>query len=180
MKRYLAFGIIAALAACNPKPPLHGAGAATPTASSTAVPPLRVSGHGTAKQPVRIVGSEQKGNRKQYDLLARSFVSNGPPASATVTFKIVHVTFYAKSGTRLVADAPRAVLDQTANTVLLEGGVHAHNSAGVKLTCDQLVFNRATELLHGTGHVTIVSPSGLRATGSEFDSNVTLSDARMQ
>jgi LPS export ABC transporter protein LptC len=178
MKRLAALAC-AFLAACNPKPPPNSRSLVAPSASPTALP-LHVSGSGTATRPVRFVATEKKGNRKQFDLLAHSFVSNGQPGMTTITFHVVRVTFFAKDGTKLVAEAPRAVLDQTANDVRLEGGVTAHNSEGVKLNCDTLLYDRATEMLHGTGHVRIESPTGLSATGSKFESNVTLTDARMQ
>jgi lipopolysaccharide assembly outer membrane protein LptD (OstA) len=131
---------------------------------------------------MRIIQS--KGNRRQYVIIAQSFRgrTNNSGAAGTLngTFHDAHVTFYARDGSTLVADAPRAMIDQTAKTVTLLGGVHARNSAGVRLQCDRLVYDRTTELVHGAGHVKITSPDGTQASGSTFVSNVTLTSATMQ
>ena len=80
----------------------------------------------------------------------------------------------------LLAQAPTATIDQATGIVGLEGGVHARNSKGVTLQCDRLTYDHTTEMLHGEGHVIITDPDGLRATGNRFDSNVALTNARMQ
>ncbi|MDQ2865565.1 MAG: LPS export ABC transporter periplasmic protein LptC [Candidatus Eremiobacteraeota bacterium] len=176
---WIAFAATVALSACNPQVPK---GTATPPPSPTALASpalaLKISGNGTAQKPVRIVS--QKGNRKQYELITRSFVSNGAQGSARATFRNVHVTFFGKDGSTLIADAPRAQLDQTANTVELLGGVTAHNGSGMMLQCDDLLYNRTTEMIHGTGHVLITDPHGLHATGHRLDSDITLTNTKMQ
>lgn len=168
------------LAACNPQAPKGGAGTPTPSPvpTATASLALKISGNGTALKPVRIVS--QKGNRKQYELITRSFVSNGAQGAARATFRNVHVTFFAADGSTLVADAPRAILDQTANVVELAGGVKAHNSSGMTLDCDDMVYDRTTEMIHGTGHVVIRDANGLYATGHRLDSDITLTHTKMQ
>jgi LPS export ABC transporter protein LptC len=169
---------LAALSGCNPRvestpspPP-----SVSPTSSGLL---LRISGHGTAAQPVRIVG-QQRGNRRQYDLLARSYESIGAQGSERAHFVHVHITFYSKGGSTLVADAPQAVWDQLANTITLSGGVKARNDTGTTLSCDTLLYDNATEIVHGTGHVVIASKSGFRASGNRFDSNIALTRTRMQ
>ncbi|MEO9169907.1 MAG: LPS export ABC transporter periplasmic protein LptC [Candidatus Baltobacteraceae bacterium] len=177
--RPLATIALAGLAACNPQVP-KGAATASPSPSPAGSPgvSLKISGNGTAQRPMRMVQS--KGNRKQFDLIAHSFVSTGALGSARATFSNVHVTFFAKDGTTLVAEAPRALGDQTSNIVALSGGVKAHNNAGMTLRCDDLVYNRTTEMIHGTGHVIITDGRGLRATGHRFDSDITLTHTKMQ
>jgi LPS export ABC transporter protein LptC len=175
----MALGVFTALCACNPQAPKTAAAPTpSPTASTLALPSLKIIGSGTARQPVRIVS--QKGNRKQYQLIARSYVSNGAAGSAKASFTIPHVTFYARDGSTLVADAPRADIDQSANTVELTGGVRAHNSSGMTLQCDTLRYDRATEMIHGTGHVVITDRNGLHATGNRLDTDITLTHTQMQ
>jgi lipopolysaccharide assembly outer membrane protein LptD (OstA) len=80
----------------------------------------------------------------------------------------------------MVADAPRALVDESANTVTLIDRVHARNSNGMKLQCDRLVYSRDTGMLHGTGNVIITNAKGMSATGNRFDSDVTMTQTRMQ
>jgi LPS export ABC transporter protein LptC len=165
------------LAGCNPT--VQHAATASPSASPTASGlALKVSGHGTARTPVRFV--QQVGNKREYDLLARSFESVGAEGSALVTFTDPHVTFHGKDGSTLIADAPRALLDQKANTITMQGGVRAHNEAGTSLTCDVLIYDHASEQIYGHGHVVIVNKNGFHATANSFHSNVALTRTQMQ
>lgn len=167
------------LAACNPQP---AKSVATPTSSAPNPTPsalsLKITGRGSKHEPIRMF--QQLGNRKQYELQTAAYESRGASGKFSAILHTVHATFYEKDGTTLIADAPRAVVDQSANTVTLQGGVHARNSAGMTLACDQLVYSRATEMVHGTGNVVITDPNGMRATGSRFDSDLTLTHAQMQ
>ncbi|MHB8146754.1 MAG: LPS export ABC transporter periplasmic protein LptC [Vulcanimicrobiaceae bacterium] len=170
--------LLLVLAACAPLAPKHQPPAnPTPTASPS-LPPLKFTGHGTAKRPVRWI--QQKANRKQYELLARSYESMGSEGSARATFHDVRVTFYAADGSSLVAAAPRALVDQAAKTVTLIGGVHAANSSGMTLTCDTLAYSARDEMIHGAGHVVAHGPNGLDATGNRIDTNISLTHIRMQ
>lgn len=171
---------LAALGACNPAAPKN---AASPTASArpaaTATPlVLDVKGKGTAKQPVHLV--QQVHNRVNYDLLASSYESRGPQNSMRSVFSDARVTFHDPRGSTITARAPQAVVDQTANTVTLRGGVSARTAAGMTLHCDRLVYQRADATLHGDGNVVITDPKGFRATGSRFDSDISLTHMRMQ
>lgn len=178
MKRALPIACALLLASCNPR---SGATLATPSANPSASPPLSliVKGHGNVKQPLRFV-QQTKDNRKQYELLAHSFVSKGSQGNVVGRVADAAITFWAKDGTQLHAQAPTATIDQSTGIVGLEGGVHARNSQGVTLTCDTLSYDHTTEMLHGEGHVVITNPDGFRATGNRFDSNVALTNARMQ
>lgn len=178
MKRALCIVALGGLAACNPS--VQTANAPSPKPSTSASPlPLKISGQGTSSRPVRFVAQAQ-GNRVQYDLLASSFESIGVSGSARVSFKNAHVTFHAKDGSTLVADAPQAIVDQTANTIDMIGGVKARKSDGTTLDCETLQYDHRTEMVYGSGHVVITSPNGFRATGDRFESDVSLTDTRMQ
>ncbi len=177
--RLSALAALALLCACNPQVPKNAAPpSSSPSPSSSPPLSLKITGSGTAKQPVRIV--QQKDNRKQYELLARSFQSNGASGSARAAFAGPHVTFFGKDGSTLIADAPRAAIDQAADTVELNGGVKARNSSGMSLACDRLVYDRRTEMFHGTGHVTIADRNGFHANGNRVDSDITLTHTQMQ
>ena len=179
IKRCAALAAAALLCACNPQAPKSVASAApSPSPSASAPVALNVNASGTAKQPVRFVS--QKGNGKQYEILARSFVSHGAPGSAKGAFVSPHVTFYGKDGSTLIADAARATVDQSASVVTLIGNVVAHNSSGMGLRCDTLTYDRAREMFHGEGHVVVTESSGFHATGSRLDSDITLTHTQLQ
>ncbi|MGA7354457.1 MAG: hypothetical protein WA431_12080 [Candidatus Cybelea sp.] len=167
-------------AACNPQPPK-----ATPSPSAPARPRatatplvLKITGRGTANRPVRLF--QQVHNHIEYDLLASSYESKGPAGAAFGVFRDARVTFRDTKGSTVVARAPRAIVDQSANTVTLVDGVHARTSSGMTLECTQLVYEHATGMLHGTGNVVITDPKGFRATGSSFDSDLSLTHIRMR
>ena len=177
-RAWVAFAAATLLCACNPQVPKDvSTPAASPSPSASELS-LRVTGSGTAKQPVRIV--QQKGNGRQYELLARSFVSQGAPGTARASFTSPHVTFYGKNGSKMIADAPRAIVDQNSNIIQLLGCVTAHNSSGMALKCDTLTYDRATEMFHGTGNVLITEQNGFHATGQRIDSDITLTHTQMQ
>jgi hypothetical protein len=181
--RYRAYAtavLLAAVAGCNPVSPK-----ATPTPSAPARPRstptplvLKITGRGTANRPVHLF--QQVHNRIDYDLLASSYESKGPQGSALAVFQTARVTFRDRHGATIKATAPQAAVDQTANTVTLTNGVHARTSSGMTLECTQLVYDRTTGMLHGTGNVVITDPKGFRATGSSFDSDISLTHIRMK
>jgi LPS export ABC transporter protein LptC len=165
------------LAACNPKVP-----ESTPAPSASASPPglsLKITGNASASKRIRFV-AEGKDNRTDYEMLVRSFQSQGSAATAHMSFDQVHITFYGKDGTTLTADAPHATADQTSNIVMLDGGVRARSSAGTTLQCDTLTYDRTTQTVHGMGHVIITSPNGFRGYGNRFDSDVSLTHTTMR
>lgn len=165
-------------AACNPQAPKP---TPSPSARATAAASplvLKITGKGTARKPIRF--SHQVHNRIDYDLLASSFVSKGPQADQRATFQNARVTFRDFKGSTVVANAPQALVDQTADTVTLFDGVHARTSAGMTLQCTQLVYSRASGMLHGTGAVVVTDPKGFRATGSSFDSDLSFTHMRMR
>ena len=172
---------IVALVGCNPQSPK----AAATTAASGAQPQptktpvvLQIKGRGTANRPVHVF--QEVHNRVDYDLLASSFESKGPQGSMRSVFQDARVTFRDRQGSTIAATAPQALVDQTMNSVTLLDGVHARTSAGMTLQCDQLVYDRASQMLHGSGNVVVTDPQGFRATGSRFDSDISLTHMRMQ
>ncbi|HEY2476610.1 MAG TPA: LPS export ABC transporter periplasmic protein LptC [Candidatus Cybelea sp.] len=173
------FGLVAS-AGCNPQAPKT---AASPAAKTTPRPTssplvLLVTGKGTAHRPVHVI--QQVHNRINYDLVASSYESRGPQNSMRSVFTDARVTFRDSKGSTITARAPQAVVDQTANTVTMTGGVAARTAAGMTLHCDRLVYRRESGTLHGDGNVVITDPKGFRATGSSFDSDISLTHMRMQ
>jgi LPS export ABC transporter protein LptC len=163
----------AALAACNPQP--AGRPAATPSPAPPGMPPLKITGHGTANAPVRTF--EQSGNRKVYELLARSYVSRSERNVAQAKFQQATVTFYDKDGSSLTAQAPQAAVDERTKQVALTGGVHARTTTGATLTCDNLTYDRATGMLTGNGNVRMTADqngSHEVLTGNTFTSDIKL------
>jgi LPS export ABC transporter protein LptC len=167
--------LLVAAAGCNPTPQHEPGASATPLASPTGLPPLDITGHGSRTQPVRI--TDQSGNRKIYELLARSYVSHSAQSIAQATFQQTAVTFFDKDGTRLQARAPTAEVNDRTKQVILSGGVHARTSTGLNLTCDRLTYDQTTALLHGYGNVRITGAQGGQnelLTGNTLTSNVKL------
>lgn len=170
-----------ALTACNPQPEHRGT-AATPTPSpaptGSGLPPLVIKGSGSSKQPVRVLYT--KNNRTEYELQALAYQSNGAQGSSTAVFTSAKLHFYGKDGSSMSASAPKAVVDERGNTVTLSGGVHATTANGETLDCDTLVYNRATQMIHGQGHVVATDAQGLHATSNSIDSDLSLTHTRMQ
>lgn len=170
------------LAGCNPQPPKaspspSAAASARPRSSATPLV-LVVSGQGTANRPVHVF--QQVHNRVEYDLHASSFQSEGPQNEMRSVFQNARVTFSDPRGSKISANAPQAIVDQTADAVTLIGGVAAHTATGMTLHCDRLVYRRGSATLHGEGNVVITDPKGFRATGSSFDSDISLTNIRMR
>lgn len=177
-RQVLAALCLLALPACNPKPVKEAASASPASSPTPTAPALHITGQGTTLRPIR--GIYQRNNRVDYELLASSFDSRGPQGKARTVFQTARVTFHGRNGSTTTAVAPQAIVDQTANTVTLVDRVNAQTSTGMILECDRLVYDRLSQMLHGTGHVVIVDPNGFRGTGSSFDSDISLTHMRMQ
>jgi LPS export ABC transporter protein LptC len=165
--------LAALLAGCNPQPQKNLAPFHSPTPQG--VPPLKITGQGTARAPVRTF--EQSGNRKLYELLARSYVSHSAQNAAQATFQQATVTFYDKDGTSLTAQAPQAAVDERTKRVTLTGGVRVRTSTGATLTCDRLIYNHQTNQLNGDGNVRMTAvQNGAQEvlTGGSFTSDINL------
>jgi LPS export ABC transporter protein LptC len=142
---------------------------------------LHITGQGTSSNPVRFI-ERQPNNRVDYELLADRAESNGATGSARVVFKNARITFHDKNGSTMTAAAPRAVVDQQASTLTLLGGVNARSGNGMTLSCRQLEYNHASQMLHGIGNVVISDPKGggFHGTSNRFDSDISLTHYRMQ
>jgi len=184
MSRSLGGALLGAaiLTACSPRSGAQSAATSaspTPLATGSAFPQLRIQSRGSASQPVRIV--EQSGNRKVYELVARS--SDSTMQSQTNSkgiFRQTHVTFYGTDGSTLFGDAPMATIDTTAETITLQEGVHARTSDGISLQCDQLEYDRRTGQLRGTGNVHVVNRAGYALSGGRFQSDLRLSHVHVE
>ena len=175
MKTWTRAAIVAAaalLVACNPQPQGTAQATAAPSPTMSPLPPLNITGQGSGVRPIR--ASQQEGNRKVYQLIARSVQSHSAQTVGQATFQQAVVTFFDKDGTMLRAQAPTAVVDDKEKLVKLFTGVHARTSTGLRLTCDRLTYEQRTGMIHGEGHVHIVTASGEEATGNTFTSNVKL------
>jgi hypothetical protein len=160
------------LCACNPTAPKPAATPSTVPSSAVTPPALHIVASGTLKQPIRMF--QQVHNQIEYELVASSGESQGPQGRAIAVFRNATVTFRGRNGASTTARAPTATVDETANAVRMSGGVIARSSSGVTLQCDRLTYDHRTQMLHGTGNVSIVDQNGFRATGSSFDSDVSL------
>jgi len=177
------FVCVVVLAACNPRP--HGTTRAAPTAPSarptaSAAPSLHIQGKGNAHREV--VNIEQDKNRTIYQLRAKTYESTVGLHGAGFKgrFTDAHVTFFERNGTTLVAQAPTALVDKASERVTLQNGVHARTSAGIRLSCDTLTYERSTGRIRGEGNVHITQPSqGYDVSGGTFESDVELRDVRL-
>lgn len=181
-RRALVAVVVCALVGCNPAPTKLTNGRASPAARASRATPtplfLVVRGHGTPDRPVHVF--QQVHNRVEYDLLASSYESKGPPNRMRSVFANARATFVDPHGSRIVARAPQAIVDQDSDAITLTGGVVARTSTGMTLQCDRLVYRRGGATLHGEGNVVITDPKGFRATGSSFDSDISLTHMQMQ
>ncbi|MBV9149138.1 MAG: hypothetical protein JO024_04695 [Candidatus Eremiobacteraeota bacterium] len=152
---------------------------AQPSPTASAFPRLHIQSRGSASQPVSIV--QQIGNRRVYELFARSSDSTlQSQTNSKGVFRQTRVKFYSPDGSSLTGAAPLATIDTAAETVTLQGGVHAKSSDGVILDCDQLQYERRTGQLIGTGNVHVVNPSGEALTGGSFRSDLRLSHVHVE
>ena len=185
MKPYIGLPLLLALlAGCNPQPE-HGLQSPTPAATPSVAPtvlPIRIRGHGTASRPIKIVDLQRQGNRKLYELLAKS--SEGELTQAVqARFEDTHVTFYDKSGSTMVADAPVTTVDERHHRVVMSGGVHAKASTGMTLVCDVLTYDSKSGMIHGDRNVRINGTQGgteQTLTGNSFDSDLKFTQMRIQ
>jgi LPS export ABC transporter protein LptC len=177
MRRGYALLLAFVLASCGGGKPL-----ATPA-------PKPLGGSGPSAVPITIkerhVGSrfiyltEQKKNRKVYVIRADSNVSiRLSQGSGHSDFVNPHVTFYENKGT-LVADSPHARAEERDRSILMDGGVHAHNSEGTTLQSDTLRYDDGAETLHGDGNVVIVTAKGEELRGRHFDYDLRTTEMRV-
>jgi LPS export ABC transporter protein LptC len=166
--------LAALLATACSKPP-----AAPPGPPQTPTPlPLHIVSGGSGFTTL----SEMKNRRTIYIVRAKSFVAD-TVASRTATgsgeFQDPHITFVDRSGSRTVADAPKAVLTSADKSVVMTGGVQARSQDGNVLTCDRLRYDGNSEHIHGDGNVVMRTPAGLTLVGDDLDADARLQNVRV-
>jgi hypothetical protein len=177
-RRVLIVLAAAALAACARNRPAAGSAASPVAVAAPTDVPIHVESMGNVSDEQTVV---THGRRRQlYEILALSDVGDrSANGDERVTFDQAHITFHAADGTRLVADAPRATVEDRTKTVLMSGGVRARTQDGAILTCSTLHYDGRTERLHGEGDVRLTSAQGFVFTGDRFDGNVRLDRIHM-
>jgi lipopolysaccharide assembly outer membrane protein LptD (OstA) len=172
--------LVALLVACgHPGAPAPGGPSPTPAPTPTPLP-LHVTSSGANGQYTTL--SEMKHQRTIYIVRADSFTADttaGHTATGSGSFDRPHITFIDRSGSRTVADAPKAVLTSADKSVLMTGGVRARSQDGNVLSCDRLRYDGNSERIHGAGHVVMTTPTGLTLVGDEIDGDARLADVRV-
>ncbi len=181
-----ALGIVAMLiAAAGCTPPIRARSPSpaprTPAAASASAGPatptpvaVNIQARRSGSRYTTII--ERKGARTIYSLRATTSTIHSTGTAYDASFTQPHVTFYDRTGKTLIADAPRATVDERTRQVTMSGGVIAHAEDGTRLTAPVLVFNGANERLHGSGGVVMTSPQGAKLTGETLDGDVKLDD----
>jgi len=180
-RRVAALAAVALLAACAHAGP--GAGAspaavafAAPANSPTEVP-IHVQSEGPSDSQFKVEHGRQ---RRLYEILALSNVGERTASGEEHgTFDQAHITFHGADGNVLIADAPRATVEDRTKQVLMSGGVRAQTQDGAILTCRTLRYDGRTERLHGEGDVRLTSAQGFVLAGDRFDGNVRLDQIHM-
>jgi LPS export ABC transporter protein LptC len=163
-----------ALANCSAKAP--PAGPARPASHAGAKPaasaiPINVSANRVGKRYVFLTTA--KANRKLYVLRAdRERGHYSGTDTGVSTFVNPHIIFYGRDGKQLVADAPTGTVVEKEKTVRMSGGVRARAQDGMTLHCDTLRYDDETDLLHGIGNVTVISPQGEELQGETLTWNL--------
>jgi len=160
--------------ASAPKPSPSGA---APIAGATPTPvPVHVMSLGNGSVTTL---TEMKHGRKLYTIRAAQFVAdtvNDAGGLGNGSFDAPTITFIDRNGGETVATAPKAELRGADKSVLMTGGVRARSQDGNVLHCDRLRYDGRTERVHGTGHVVLVTPSGLTLMGDTLDGDSRLRD----
>ncbi|GAC1299340.1 MAG: hypothetical protein NVSMB19_03270 [Vulcanimicrobiaceae bacterium] len=168
-----------ALASCAGKPPsatqpgsrASGSGTGGPSAAPAHAIPINVSANRVGKHYVYL--TKAKANRKLYVLRADGERGHYFGAETGVsTFVNPHIVFYGRDGKQLVADAPTGTVVEKEKTVRMSGGVRARAQDGLTLHCDTLRYDDETDLVHGIGNVTVISPRGEELQGETLTWNL--------
>jgi hypothetical protein len=168
-------------AACTPQP--HRGAAVTPTPSASpasTVPPLDITAQGSAEHPITI--AQKRDNRIEYVLTALRSQGTAAQGVGSGTFYTATVVFYGRSGEKLTAKSPRALVSQAdkEQTVRMVGGVIATTANGQTLRCNELTYGDGDKMLHGDGNVIVTGSNGMRLTGNHFDSDINLTNVQMR
>ena len=117
--------------------------------------------------------TKQKRNRKVYVLRADAEKGHYFGQDTGVSnFVNPHITFYARDGKQLVADAPLGIVVEKDKTVRMSGGVHARSGDGLRLACDTLRYSDEAESVRGEGNVDVKSPQGEELQGDTLEWNL--------
>ena len=188
--RATALLLCAGFAACsNPRPAATPAPSVSPRAARSAaarsapapapsgtpsLPPIVVKGNKHGNRLVEI--SEYSHGRIVYHLFADSVYTDTRTRQGA--FQKTHGLFFEKDGKTLSIDAPLALVDQNSKSVRMTGGVRATTTDGAVLTCDELVYNDVTQMMHGTGNVKLTR-AGQILTGEVIDADLHLEQYRV-
>lgn len=170
----IACGLAAVIAAsgCNPRP-LHPLATPSPAATSAGgVPPLRFHEQGTPAHPLVFVF--ERGGRVLYRLRALSEDGTQRNGVVRAVFWRVTATFFGRNGNAVTARAPRAIVDERTDRVILDGGVQATTGTGLAVRARRMIYDRGTDTLHGEGDVVMTDARGMRVTGTRFDGDLSL------
>ncbi len=169
------FAGLVALASCSPKAP----GGSAPSKAPSRMPvnpvasaiPINVSANRVGQRFVFL--TKTKGERKLYVLRADGERGHyfGTDTGLS-TFMNPHIIFYGRDGKRLVADAPTGTVVEKEKTVRMSGGVRARAQDGMTLHCQTLRYDDETDLVHGVGNVTVISPRGEELQGETLTWNL--------
>ncbi len=162
------------LAGCTARAPAPAASRPPAEAGAKAAPPaipIDFKANRVGKRYVFLTKS--KANRKLYVLRADGEQGRYSGADTGLsTFVNPHVVFYGRDGKRLVADAPTGTVVEKEKTVRMSGGVRARAGDGLTLHCDTLRYDDETDLVHGLGNVTVISPQGEELQGDTLTWNL--------
>ena len=179
---------LGATSGCSPQPP-PATPSPAPSASASAPPPtasgeqqpFKAISRGTGNQPARYTVRNAAG-QIVYDVLSTTVVyDRAADGTAVATFSKPDVTFHAKNGTTMLAQAPEAVAHDKDKSVTMTGGVHAKTNDGKVLTCDTLTYDAKHEQIRGAGNVILTNTksnqvaSGQTLTSDAGFEHVTLS-----
>ncbi len=157
--------------AARPSSPSPG-----PTATSL---PIRFHSASKGKNDVSL--SKEVGGHKIYDLRAVSETGQYLGSNTGRSdFTDPVVTFYERSGGRIVARAPAGTIVEKDKTVQMSGGVTAKTDDGKTLASDTLRYDDETQQLDGDGNVSLTTPAGEKLTGDAFQWNLRTGKLDMQ
>jgi len=177
--------LVLALGACAPAPSGTSAPSPSPSpplaqARATAVP-IHVVSQARGGQFVTLDETvvEHGRQRKKFEIRAlddeADRAANG---NETATFTQPHIIFHSSDGKTLIADAPRATVEQRTKDVFMSGGVRAQTESGAVLTCRTLRYDGRTERIHGEGDVRLVEP-GWDMGGDRLDGDIRLDNVHI-
>ena len=150
----------------------------SPGPAATSIP---IRFHSASKGKNYVSLSKEVGDRKVYDLRAVSETGQylGRDTGRS-DFTEPVVTFYERSGGRIVARAPAGTIVEKDKTVRMSGGVTAKTDDGKTLASDTLRYDDETQQLDGDGNVSLTTPAGEKLTGDAFQWNLRTGKLDMQ